>query len=539
MKTMKKLLALALAAGMTLSLAACGGSSSSGSAPAATGSAAATADTGSKVFVYGTDANSTTFDPASDLQTNSGSFLVQAVCETLWTVDKDGNPTYKLAESADWTGDLELTIKLHDGIKFSNGNPLTSEDVLFTLQHFMDSPRTMSMVACVNFDTSTCPDDTTVVLEFNTYDASFFDTLGNYSFSILDKETYGEGGDFSDYSWLVGTGPYMLKGDGKTDKSGWEESVQYTLVRNDNYWGDTKPYYDELDCKFYSEESTRYADFQAGNLDACYLTEATYIKNLDSGAVPDAQLVQVSENAVFGFEMAASSATNGSMSDVNVRKAFALALDVPSMIDSLGEGVYKTASSLVGEDCWAYKELGVYKYDPDAAKAALAEAGYSTSNPLTIKVYAESTAWNSQLFEAAQSYEAAVGINLDLTGLADFATILPTLLAGGQDMTLGSGSNGASNDPGCLLQQFGPKSDNVLIRSVDQKAVDLFNQGSQSHDKTERTQIYGDFMQYIYDNYLFVPLYTGTKNYAVNTAHTSFQAAVGSSNTVDPTLLTD
>lgn len=55
------------------------------------------------------------------------------------------------------------------------------------------------------------------------------------------------------------------------DTSGWEESVQYTLVRNENYWGDA-PYYDEIIIKFYSEESTRYSEFQAGNLDAVYLT---------------------------------------------------------------------------------------------------------------------------------------------------------------------------------------------------------------------------------------------------------------------------
>ena len=56
------------------------------------------------------------------------------------------------------------------------------------------------------------------------------------------------------------------------------------------------------------------------------------------------------------------------------------------------------------------------------------KAGYSVDNPLTIAVYAEGTAWYSKLLEAAQAYCAKVGINLDLTGVADFATILPVLL---------------------------------------------------------------------------------------------------------------
>ena len=117
---MKRFMAILLCLAMVLSLAACGnGSASTPETSAADNaqSAAAPANdaapaendaepepaeeesTGPKIFSYGTDANSTTFDPASDLQTNSGSFLVHAVGETLWTVDAEGNVTYKLAES--------------------------------------------------------------------------------------------------------------------------------------------------------------------------------------------------------------------------------------------------------------------------------------------------------------------------------------------------------------------------------------------------------------------------------------------------------
>ena len=295
-RNMKKILATMLCLAMLLSMAACGGGTSTASTPAAgsdtpAASAAepaaqdnAAADeapaaeepesTGPKVFRYGTDANSTTFDPASDLQTNSGSFLVHAVGETLWTVDADGNMVPKLAESVEFADDdSSMTIKLRQGVKFSNGNDLTADDVLFTLQHMMEMPRTASMYTWLDMDNSKAEDDYTVVLAMNSYDASLTDMLSNASCMILDKETCEAD---PSYGWLYGTGPYKLAGDGQGDKSGWEESVKYTLVRNDLYWGD-QPYYDELDVHFYSEESTRYADFQAGNLDAVFLTEATYL----------------------------------------------------------------------------------------------------------------------------------------------------------------------------------------------------------------------------------------------------------------------
>ena len=553
MKNLSRLLALALCLALCLSLAACGGSSSTGEAPAAEAPAdapagdapaaeAPAADGDYKVFAYGTDANSTTFDPASDLQTNSGNFLVHAVGESLWTCDLDGNMTMKLADAVDYTPE-HLDITLKQGVKFSNGDELTAEDVLFTFRHNASQFRTMAMYACMDLANAEIVDDYHLIVPMNYYDAALIDLLGNASCLILDADVAGVDGYAFD--WLIGTGPYMLKGDGVTDKSGWEESVKYTLVRNPYYWGEA-PYYDEFDVYFYSQESTRYADLQAGNLDAAYLTEATYINNLSKGAVMETSLITVPENAVFCFEMAT---TIGDVSgepgeaapfaDINVRKALAHCLDIPTMVESLGEGVYDVASSLVGEGSWVYEDLGVYEYDPELAAQYLAEAGYGLDNPLNVSVYCEGTAWNAALCEAAQSYAAAIGINLDLSNVTDFATILPSLIANQVPMSVGQGSNGSGNDPANLLQQFGPNSDNSLLRVRDPELADLFNAGSQEPDHDTRVQIYKDFIRGMYDQYHVIPICVGTVNFGVKDVHSSFEAAIDASNRVDPCLLTD
>ena len=567
---MKKLTALLLALAMVLAMAACGNS-----APADAGSAAPAADAASaeapaadeaapaadeavpaadeaaapaedeggyKVFTYGTDANSTTFDPASDLQTNSGNFLVHAVGESLWTCDPDGNMSLKVASDVSYTPEA-LDITLNEGVMFSNGDELTADDVLFTFQHNASQFRTMAMYACMDLANAEIVDDYHIIIPMNYYDAALVDLLGNASCMILDADVAGAEG--YTYDWLIGSGPYMLKGDGVSDKSGWEESVKYTLVRNPYYWGEA-PYYDEFDVYFYSQESTRYADLQSGKLDAAYLTEATYINNLSKGAVPETSLITVNENAVFCFEMAVemggSSGEPGEpavFSDINVRKALAHCLDIPTMVESLGEGVYDVASSLVGEGSWVYEDLGVYEYDPELAKEYLAEAGYGPDNPLNVSVYCEGTAWNAALCEAAQSYAAAIGINLDLSNVTDFATILPSLIANQVPMSLGQGSNGSGNDPANLLQQFGPSSDNSLLRIRDEDLAELFNAGSQEPDHDTRVQIYQDLIRGMYDQYHVIPICVGTVNFGVKDAHTSFAAAIDTSNRVDPCLLTD
>ena len=540
-----RLLSLVLCLLMCVGMAACGESEPAAESTDSTDvedTAPATAAAELKVFNYGTDANSTTFDPASDLQTNSGNFLVHAVGETLWTCDPNGTMSYKLATNVEYTEEA-LTITLREGVRFSNGNPMTASDVLFTFRHVASQLRTASMYACMDLDNAVMDGDYTLTIPMNYYDAALLDLLGNASCMILDEDVAGADG--YDFSWLIGTGPYMLQGDGVTDTSGWEESVKYILVRNPYYWGD-EPYYDQFNVLFFSEESTRYAEFQAGNLDALYLTESTYINNLSSGAVADASLIHSQESGIYFLEMARTlggasdePAEESVFADINVRKAVAHSINVPEMIESLGEGVYDVASSLVGESCWVYEDLGVYEYDPELAAQYLAEAGYGLDNPLTIEVYAEGTAWNSALFEAIQAYTAQIGINLDLSGVTDFATILPKLIAAEVPMSLGTASSGSGNDPANVLQQMGPDSDNSMLRVTDEELIELFRSGASSTVQQDRIAIYHNFMETIYENYYVVPLYAGSKNYGVRNAHTSFESAIDTSNQVDPTLLTD
>ncbi|MCD7750110.1 MAG: ABC transporter substrate-binding protein, partial [Oscillospiraceae bacterium] len=311
------------------------------------------------------------------------------------------------------------------------------------------------------------------------------------------------------------------------------------------------PYYDEVIIKFYAEESTRYADLQAGNLDAAYLTEATYINSIDAGTIAGVNLVKQAAQGVQGLSLHSeiiSSEASGEISteeyespltDINVRMAVAHALDVTTIVEALGEGTYDVATSILGEDNWAYLDVGTYEYDPEYAAECLAAAGYSVDNPLTLTLVAENTAFNTALAEACQAYLAEIGINLDLSGMGDFATILPTLLTNGMDVAIGTPSNGSGTDPASLLQQFGPSSDNGLMRVADGTLVDLFTSGSTSRDTEERVAIYAEFQQEMHDQYRFIPLYTETKSYGVMSEHASFADALNVTNMLDVTLLTD
>ncbi|MDR0518469.1 MAG: ABC transporter substrate-binding protein [Clostridiales Family XIII bacterium] len=527
---MKKNICFVLLFIMILTLTACGSSGGGDSA-----SPSESSGDGTKVFVYGADANSATFDPCADLQMRSGAFLLLAAGETLWTVDEKGEKIMKLAESAEWTSDLVLTVKLREGVKYSNGNDFNADDVIYTIQHMQTTPRTEAMLANIDMDATKALDDMTVEIVFKAYDAAFMDTLGNQGFSMLDKESCDERGDFS---WFIGTGPYKLAGDGVNDKSGWTESVEYHFVRNENYWGDA-PYYDELYCKFYSEESTRYSDLVAGNLDAAYFSQATYINNIKDGTVDGATLAQFEMPGVYGLTLAAGDGSNGALKDINIRKAIAHGIDIESIVNEIGEGVYNVADSVLTPNNWAYLNTGVYEFNAAQAKQDIDKAGYSASKPLNLRLVAESTAFNLGVAEAVQAYLSEVGINLDLSGMGDFSTILPRLIENDLEMSIGGPSNGSGNDPASVLQQLGPMSNNGLLRVTDPSLADLFNKGATTKDQAARVDIYKQFQQKIHDDYLFIPMWVETLNYGVSDTHKSFSDAVNANCLLDPCKLTD
>jgi ABC-type transport system substrate-binding protein len=109
-------------------------------------------------------------------------------------------------------------------------------------------------------------------------------------------------------------------------------------------------------------------------------------------------------------------------------------------------------------------------------------------------------------------------------------------------MSLGQLSNGSGQDPANLLQQAGPAADNVLtaVNATDYpELAQLFTDAASSTDQDERAELYKEFIQGIYDEYLFVPICQGSKNFGVLDEHSSVANAIDSANVIDPCLLTD
>lgn len=470
-------------------------------------------------FVYGADSESTSLDPYSSMDSIASEFVLRGVYEPLWNMLSDGSVEYCLATGYEWTGDLELTITLREGVTYHNGDPFTSEDVLFSLNRLAATNRTASKLACLDLENCTAPDDSTVVLAFNNYSASFISDIGAFHMAMLDKEWAEEVGDDGIAAEENGTGAYVL--------SAWNKGVSYELSTYDGYWGDA-PAYQNITVKFYADETTRYLDFTTGNLDAIYLTDGANIQDVQNGAVSGATLVQQSANKDFYLQLNLNESDK--FDDINVRKAIFHAIDVEAIVESFGQGTVKVSDSLLPSSNWAYVSQGLYDYDPELARQELAEAGVTD---LSFTLVITSSALDDNIAVAIQSYLNAVGITMEIDS-GDPSTQIAKLIAGGVESTIGKTSG---VDPSTYTAKLTPTSDDAMFRLTDPDLLDLLDKASLSRDESERAELFAELQQAYAEGYYALPLYESTLSYAVSDTIGGWQEGLDSSSTPNPASL--
>jgi len=135
---------------------------------------------------------------------------------------------------------LTVTWKLKPGLKWSDGEPITSDDIKFTSE-VLANPESGALVGTTGFDLITSvemPDDLTAVL---TYASPYPGYLDQFAYGLLPRHATGEPADMINWEWNrnpVGAGPFIL--------SDWQSGSSITLTRNPNYFEEGKPYLDQL-----------------------------------------------------------------------------------------------------------------------------------------------------------------------------------------------------------------------------------------------------------------------------------------------------
>ncbi len=389
-----------------------------------------------------------------EVQENGGTEIVPSLC-TGYTPSEDG---------------LTYTFTLREGVVFSNGSPLTAADVQYTFERLLtaggvndDVPlevagaEALQSGEAASLEGFSVISDTEFSITLASPNAGFIAELTGPAMSIVDKETMEQVTNFGiACEDTIGTGPYVI--------TEWVVNDHYTLEYNENYWGE-EPSVKKMIVYIIPDASTQNLMYQNGELDIIDL------EFLDSAIVESTYKTNYADSIISGSRVGltylAMNANNEYLSDVNVRKAIQMAIDVDSIIASVYAGDAIPESGIIPTGVWGHNDsLERAAYDVEGAKALLAQAGYAEGE-ITFELAMDSSASsNTQLvYQIVQQYLKAVGIDAKLATY-DESSWLDLRKSGEMDSFIANWTMDY-NDPANIMFTFFGGAEKTKIRSLN------------------------------------------------------------------------
>jgi peptide/nickel transport system substrate-binding protein len=274
-----------------------------------------------------------------------------------------------------------ITLKLRNDIKWSDGEPITSADFKFTYDMIMSDANAVSTRSpydlIQSFET---PDPQTVVMTFPDPYAPWLALLFSGSTNAMEiipehilKPYFDAEGTIDTAPWnkfpSVGCGPYVL--------DEWQSGSFARFVANDNYWLG-RPKIDELFFQFVPDDASQIAALVAGDGDV-----GTFFAYSDVPQLQDAGIKIL--NSFSGYNEGIylnvhAEKGNPALKDVRVRQAIAYAFNRPKLVQDLLLGLTNVAATDWDNSPWVDPTITPYPYDPEKAKALLADAGWTDTN---------------------------------------------------------------------------------------------------------------------------------------------------------------
>ena len=469
-----------------LGLAACGGSKSgstaaSGNASSA-GSSTGSINTAGFTVQYGS--NPETLDPALNSAVDGGNTII-TVFETLLIINENNETVPGQAES--WTTSedgLTWTFTMRDGLKWSDGSELNAKDFEYSFKRMADpdtaapyaetclgmidgfeeaagfpdadgNPTVEPNLDALNVKASDDGKTLTIVLG---YPCSYFDKIAAFAaMSPVQKATVEANGD----AWCtspdtyVCNGPYMI--------TEWTPSERIVLTKNPNYvggWDNSKIVSDSITLLLLEDSSASFAAYNSG--------EAVLIKDVPTDEIPSLTKAEDGGDfyvdTILGTYYVSLNLKRDAFKDAKVRKALSLAIDRDYVANTIMQGTYSTADSIVGpgivDENGYFHDNGNAPYisaDYEAnlaeAKKLLEEAGYPNGEGYpTIEYSTNDVGYHVPLAEYLQQAWGDLGITLTISKM-EWSSFTAARRAGEYDVAR-NGWVMDYNDPSNMLDLF-------------------------------------------------------------------------------------
>ena len=331
-----------------------------------------------------------------------------------------------LAESYEISDDgMVFTFKLRDGVQFHNGREMTAEDVKFSLDR-VTNPKTQSPGAgffgsIAGYDAISSGeteslsgvkviDDQTVEITLSRPDATFLHVMGLNFASVVAKEAVeAAGADFG--KTAMGTGAFKL--------ADWTIGQKLVFAKNENYWREGLPYLDTVTFEVGQEPIVALLRLQSGEVDVPGdgIPPAKFQEVMNDPA----QAARVIEGGQLHTGYITLNVKMPPFDNVDVRKAVNMAIN-KERITQVINGRAVPATQPLPPSMPGYTEgYEGYAYDPDAAKALLADAGFADG--FETELFVMNTDPNPRIAQAIQQDLSKIGIKASIQSLAQASVI--------------------------------------------------------------------------------------------------------------------
>ncbi len=310
-----------------------------------------------------------------------------------------------------------FTFRLRSDARFHDGRPLTAEDVKYTFETMcapdFSSPKKGDFALVERIET---PDERTVIFRCRAPNLPLLGSL--VAVGIVPKGTTSEAAAQKP----IGTGPFRV--------IAYRENSDILLEANPDYFKGG-PKLRQLRIRFIPDATTRELELRKGTVQLAVNADLAYSTSQALGKAPGLKLTQAKGTnlAYLGLNC-----DDPRLADVRVRRALALAVDRETIIRTVLRGMARPAAGPLPPEQWAYPDdLPPPRYDPDAARQLLAEAGYGPGHPLRLELKTSSAELPRQVAAVLQEQLKRVGIELSLRSF-EFQTFLQDTIAGNFQM---------------------------------------------------------------------------------------------------------
>jgi peptide/nickel transport system substrate-binding protein len=338
-------------------------------------------------------------DPTVAAPVAIGQVTWQNIFEGLTTVDRDGKVQPQLAESWDISDDgLTYTFKLRQGVTFHDGEVFDASVAKFTIDRARGeasvNPQKRYFATVESMET---PDPHTLILKLSKPTGSLLYWLAWPSSSMVGTKS-AENNKVTP----IGTGPFRFVN--------WAKGDKVDLERNPDYWNKSVPaQLEKASFRFINDPQAQAAALQAGDVDAFPEFAAPELIQSFEG---DERLVTVIGHTEMKV-VAGMNNTRKPFDDKRVRQALMMAIDRNMVVEGAWSGLGTPIGSHYTPNDPGYVDLtGTYTYDPEKAKALLAEAGYP--NGLTFTIKAPQMAYAQRTSQIMQALFAEIGVTMNI-----------------------------------------------------------------------------------------------------------------------------